>query len=318
MAGVVLLMTITGVIGAPGHRADDAVRRLQRLQRHTLTLLGIIVAGVIGDVLGASIAYAIGYYGRPRAARAPGQQAPRHRSAARPRAQLVRALRRAGRVRLALRARRPRGVPVRRRRRRDAVRAVRRAGGARLDLLDRRARACSAARSGSNWQNWRHHLEYVDYVGAARRGRGDRVPDRAPRARARSEPEPGRRCRVRRSGRTLPLGQALALGALHGPAELLPISSSGHVALVPWLLDWDYGELDDELRKSFEVALHAGTAAALLITLRDEVERGGPRARRAAAGADRAVVRAAGDRRLHARAADRAPPRDAARRSRPG
>ncbi len=70
----------------------------------------------------------------------------------------------------------------------------------------------------------------------------------------------------------LPLSQAAALGALHGPAELLPISSSGHVALVPWLLSWDYLELDDELRKSFEVALHAGTAAALLITLRSEVQ----------------------------------------------
>ncbi|HSO98888.1 MAG TPA: undecaprenyl-diphosphate phosphatase [Solirubrobacteraceae bacterium] len=68
-----------------------------------------------------------------------------------------------------------------------------------------------------------------------------------------------------------PLPQALALGALHGPAELLPISSSGHIALVPWLAGWRYGELDGELRKSFEVALHAGTAAALLITLRDEV-----------------------------------------------
>jgi undecaprenyl-diphosphatase len=68
------------------------------------------------------------------------------------------------------------------------------------------------------------------------------------------------------------VGQAIALGALHGPAELLPISSSGHVALVPWLLRWDYEQLDDELRKSFEVVVHAGTAAALLITLRDEVD----------------------------------------------
>ena len=74
------------------------------------------------------------------------------------------------------------------------------------------------------------------------------------------------------AGQKLRVGQALALGALHGPAELLPISSSGHVALVPWLLRWDYDQLDDELRKSFEVALHAGTAAALLITLRDEVD----------------------------------------------
>jgi undecaprenyl-diphosphatase len=69
----------------------------------------------------------------------------------------------------------------------------------------------------------------------------------------------------------LTLRQALVLGALHGPAELLPISSSGHVSAVPWLLGWDYHDLDEELRKSFEVALHAGTAAALLITLRDEV-----------------------------------------------
>jgi undecaprenyl-diphosphatase len=65
--------------------------------------------------------------------------------------------------------------------------------------------------------------------------------------------------------------QALILGALHGPAELLPISSSGHVALIPWLLGWEYDRLDSELRKSFEVALHAGTAVALLITLRSEV-----------------------------------------------
>jgi len=70
---------------------------------------------------------------------------------------------------------------------------------------------------------------------------------------------------------SLALGQALALGALHGPAELLPISSSGHIELIPWLLNWSYVELEHELRKSFEVALHAGTAAALLITLRDEV-----------------------------------------------
>jgi undecaprenyl-diphosphatase len=49
------------------------------------------------------------------------------------------------------------------------------------------------------------------------------------------------------------------------------VSSSGHLVLVPALLGWSYGELDDELRKSFEVALHFGTAAALLIALRHEV-----------------------------------------------
>jgi undecaprenyl-diphosphatase len=72
-------------------------------------------------------------------------------------------------------------------------------------------------------------------------------------------------------GQRLPLREALALGVLHGPAELLPISSSGHVALVPWLGRWSCVELDADLRKAFEVALHAGTAAALLIGLRGEV-----------------------------------------------
>lgn len=62
----------------------------------------------------------------------------------------------------------------------------------------------------------------------------------------------------------LPLRHAVALGVLHGPAELLPISSSAHTELVPWLLRWPYADLDPELRKAFEVALHAGTAAALV------------------------------------------------------
>lgn len=67
------------------------------------------------------------------------------------------------------------------------------------------------------------------------------------------------------------VGRALALGLMHGPAELLPVSSSGHVTLVPWLLGWESTGSDPELDKSFEVALHAGTAAALLIALRGEV-----------------------------------------------
>jgi undecaprenyl-diphosphatase len=69
----------------------------------------------------------------------------------------------------------------------------------------------------------------------------------------------------------LPLAHAVALGAIQGPAELLPISSSGHLVLVPAMCGWRYQELDPEIRKSFEVALHAGGAAALLIGLRREV-----------------------------------------------
>jgi undecaprenyl-diphosphatase len=63
----------------------------------------------------------------------------------------------------------------------------------------------------------------------------------------------------------------VALGAIQGPTELLPVSSSGHLILVPALLGWRYRELDPELRKSFEVALHTGGALALLIGLRSEV-----------------------------------------------
>jgi undecaprenyl-diphosphatase len=65
--------------------------------------------------------------------------------------------------------------------------------------------------------------------------------------------------------RALPLGHALALGLVHGPAELLPISSSGHLTLIPWLAGWPYDGLDARSRKSFEVTLHAGTATALLL-----------------------------------------------------
>jgi undecaprenyl-diphosphatase len=72
------------------------------------------------------------------------------------------------------------------------------------------------------------------------------------------------------------LAQALILGALHGPAELWPVSSSGHVTLISWLLGWPYPSLDAELRKSFEVALHAGTACALLADLPGRTPPGEP------------------------------------------
>ncbi len=63
----------------------------------------------------------------------------------------------------------------------------------------------------------------------------------------------------------IPAGRALALGIVQGPAELLPVSSSAHIVLVPWLAGWDWGRIDPEVRKSFEVALHGGAALALLI-----------------------------------------------------
>lgn len=68
-----------------------------------------------------------------------------------------------------------------------------------------------------------------------------------------------------------PLRHAVALGLLQGPAELLPISSSAHVSLLPWLAGWPYVELDGRRRKSFEVALHAGAGGALAIAMSGEL-----------------------------------------------
>jgi undecaprenyl-diphosphatase len=69
----------------------------------------------------------------------------------------------------------------------------------------------------------------------------------------------------------------VALGLVQGPAELLPVSSSAHIVLIPWLAGWDWDGIDPEERKSFEVALHAGAAAALLIgqrrLIREELRR---------------------------------------------
>jgi len=65
--------------------------------------------------------------------------------------------------------------------------------------------------------------------------------------------------------------RTIVLGGVQGPTELLPVSSSAHIVLVPWLAGWDWDEVDPEVRKSFEVALHTGAAAALLICQRREI-----------------------------------------------
>jgi undecaprenyl-diphosphatase len=69
----------------------------------------------------------------------------------------------------------------------------------------------------------------------------------------------------------IPAARALALGLVQGPAELLPVSSSAHIVLIPWLAGWDWEAIDPEMRKSFEVALHGGAAAALLIGQRQTI-----------------------------------------------
>lgn len=54
------------------------------------------------------------------------------------------------------------------------------------------------------------------------------------------------------------LAQAIILGIVQGLTEFLPISSSGHLIVMPWLLGWRVQSL------AFDVALHIGTLAAVL------------------------------------------------------
>jgi undecaprenyl-diphosphatase len=58
--------------------------------------------------------------------------------------------------------------------------------------------------------------------------------------------------------------QALALGVTQGFSELLPISSSGHLILVPWLANWTYLEHHESFNKTFDVSLHLGTLVAVV------------------------------------------------------
>lgn len=66
--------------------------------------------------------------------------------------------------------------------------------------------------------------------------------------------------------------QAIVLGLTQGATEFAPISSSGHLILVPWVFGWSIVD-DPALNKTFDVALHMGTLVGALIYFRSDVWR---------------------------------------------
>ena len=72
----------------------------------------------------------------------------------------------------------------------------------------------------------------------------------------------------------MPILHAIILGLVQGFSEFLPISSSGHLALVPWLFGWnDFADVanGDSIEKAFDTALHLGTLVAVLFYLGTEL-----------------------------------------------
>ena len=119
----------------------------------------------------------------------------------------------------------------------------------------------------------------------------------APRRRARVECR--RRCRTSRPS---------CSGIVQGLTEFLPISSSGHLIIVPWLQDYTFLLENEQFNKTFDVALHAGTLIAAIAYFRREVVLPGPRLRRRGAPARDPQRRAAargGDRDRHDPGGDR-------------
>jgi membrane protein DedA with SNARE-associated domain len=162
LAGVLVLTMTTGVIGIPGTEPTMLFAGFDVYRGHQ-TLLGIIVAGVAGDMLGATIAYAIGYFGRRELLERLGAKL--HMSTERL-ARPTRWFERYGSPVIFV----SRLIP--------GIRAVFPYAAGVSEMPFGRFFAFATLGSivwisglavlgrevGSNWQNWRHHLEYGDYA----------------------------------------------------------------------------------------------------------------------------------------------------------
>jgi membrane protein DedA with SNARE-associated domain len=165
VGGVTLMTMTSGVVGVPGTEPTMLFAGFDVFSKN-LTLPGIIVFGVIGDMLGASIAYAIGYYGRIELIERHGNKL--HVSPKR--------------LEIAHRWFERDGSPVIFvSRLLPLVRAVFPYAAGVAEMPFARFFAFATLGSivwitglgvlgravGSNWTNWRHNLEYVDYAAAA-------------------------------------------------------------------------------------------------------------------------------------------------------
>ncbi|HTX32995.1 MAG TPA: DedA family protein [Solirubrobacteraceae bacterium] len=162
LAGVLVMTTTTGIIGIPGTEPTMLFAGFDVYEGHQ-SLIGIIAAGVIGDMLGATIAYAIAYWGRRELLERHGGKM--HMNAER----LERPTRWFERY----------GSPVVFvSRLLPGIRAVfpYAAGAARMpfgrffgfatlgSIVWITGLAVLGREVGSDWTSWRHHLEYGDYA----------------------------------------------------------------------------------------------------------------------------------------------------------
>ena len=165
VAGVALLTMTSGVIGVPGSEPTMLFAGFN-VSDHHLSMFGIIVFGVLGDMIGASIAYAIGYWGREEIVERHGNKL--HISKQR----LDRAHRwfeRFGAPVIIV----SRCIPFARAAFPYAA-GVARMGYVRFlafatigSIIWISALGVLGNAVGSQWQSWRHNLEYVDYIAAA-------------------------------------------------------------------------------------------------------------------------------------------------------
>jgi membrane protein DedA with SNARE-associated domain len=189
LAGVFALTFSSGVVGVPGTEPTMLFAGFNVYDGH-LTLIGVILAGLLGDLAGASIAYAIGYFGSRELFERQGAKLHMsttrldraHRWFARYGDPVVFVSRLIPFVRAAFAyAAGVAEMPFGRFITFATLGSIPWIAG--LAILGREV--------GSNWQSWRQHLEYVDYLGAAivvgaivylvvrrsRGGGGDQAPD---------------------------------------------------------------------------------------------------------------------------------------------